>query len=125
MGFRSTFVSDHYSVEIPEWFKEKYKEWLNCEQMPLSSKWETKTYGTFGEVCEDFQKVLQECKDEDMPTHWDKYFVRFVWLHECGGVTVVKVNRNEIIYLEPTNWEKTEGVTHRYCYDCSEPKGTL
>ena len=129
MGFRSTLITQHNYLPLPEWFVEKYKDYLyingldkknnhhDGNGLPLASKYEFKTYFEIGEgLPADIQKVMQESPD-DIPRE-----LVFVWLHECGGITRVQIDRDHIVYSEPTEWEVTEGVTHDYCYGCSDIK---
>lgn len=125
MGFRSTLVSEHNYLPLPEWFVEKYKEYLyingvdklvepNRGSLPISSKFEFKTYFPIAEgLPVDIQKVMRE------NTNGTTKLV-LVWLHECGGITRVQIDKESIVYSEPTGWEVTEGVTHDYCYGCSD-----
>lgn len=111
---------------MPEWFVEKYKDYLNFngeagkECLPLSSKFEFKEYSEKGtQLPHDLQRVMQECTKSIS----DKLV--FVWLHECGGITRVQITKDSIGFSEPSEWERTYGVTHDYCYECSDiPKAT-
>lgn len=129
MGFRSTLITQHNYLPLPEWFVEKYKDCLYFnganrsgenaqENLPLASKFEFKTYFPIGEqLVPDIQKVMQEYKDEDGDEPRD---LVLIWLHECGGITRVQINKDKVVYSEPTEWKITEGVTHHYCYGCSD-----
>lgn len=113
MGFRSSFTTQHYSISWPDWFIDKYTDHVWFWQGHLSSKGEWKEYSTYSELAEDIQKAIK----------WDK--VRFknlvlVWLHECGGITRVQIEKDEIFLSEPFSWDAVTQVTHNYCYGCSD-----
>lgn len=118
MGFRSTFVTDDCCYEWPAWFREKYP----CVHFPekggpIASKFEAKTYGMYGdEFLADVQRVYRENTQDD-----DEFYMSLVFLHECDGVTRFQIYRDKIVSTEPQGWEKTDGVTHSYCYGCSDP----
>lgn len=116
MGFRSTMITDHaqYGWETPEWFREKYP-WLNAERFPLSSKAEVKFYSCVAQepVFVDMQKLLRE--RENPP---DEIIAALV--HECGGITRVKITKESITAKIPTEWEDKEDTGHDYCYGCSD-----
>jgi hypothetical protein len=125
MGFRSTLVTQHNYLPLPEWFIEKYKDrfYMNGSDypdgtkngLPIASRFEIKTYFPHGEeLPADIQKVIRESADDT------SIELVFVWLHECGGITRVQIDKDNIIYSEPTEWEVTQGVTHHYCYGCSD-----
>jgi len=112
MGFRSTFCTQDYSIEWPLWFKEKYH--TLCFDGGISSSREYKKYGNYlGDLDEDIQKALNECGFGD-----DNFIL--VYLHECGGITRVQIEKDKIYYSEPTYWELTKGATHSGCYECSD-----
>lgn len=127
MGFRSTLTSQHNYLPLPEWFVEKYQDYLYINGkdregndshagLPISSKYEFKTYFPTAEgMPEDIQKVIRE-NPEASPE------LVLVWLHECGGITRVQIDKDKILWSEPTEWKQTDGVTHDYCYGCSDPR---
>lgn len=120
MGFRSTFITEDTAIleYFPLWFKEKWdKQIMFGVGSVIASKWEAKTYGPYLSLETDIQKVLSENKhkgDEEEP------YLVLVYLHECEGITKLKIYEDKIIYSEPTGWKKTDGVTHSYCYECSD-----
>ncbi len=130
MGFRSTLITQHNFLPLPVWFVEKYKDYLYINGvdkenpredekagLPFASKYEFKTYFPTAEsLPADIQKVIRESTENVSPS------LVFIWLHECGGITRVQIDKDNIIYSEPTEWKKTEGVTHDYCYGCSDIK---
>lgn len=120
MGFRSTMTTEHYYQEIPQWFLEKYPDLAYGamkEQrwsFPISLRGERKFYDKFSEqeIFVDIQKILREKDIDD---------ISVVLLHECGGITLVKIGRDKISGREPVEWKEVEMVEHNYCYGCSEP----
>ena len=121
MGFRSTLITEDIGLSLPEWFVDKYRDyfWMCDEEgkfyFPISTKFEIKTYFPTGEeLPKDLQRVLNEqeggCNND----------LVFIWLHECGGITRVEIHKDKIIYTEPVGWKKVDGITHDYCYGCSD-----
>lgn len=120
MGFRSTFTTECYSIEWPDWFVEKYKEWVHFpgdRKGSISSSTEGKTYGIFEDLHSDIQKVI------DWEWLSPLNFV-LVYLHECGGITRCQIERDRIVWSEPDGWRETDGVCHDYCYGCSDAPTT-
>ncbi len=122
MGFRSKMMTEDYSgLMIPDWFVHKYP-YLSYGKsgrqyiMSLSDVWERKYYGELAkeELFLDIQKVLVE--NEYGQT------LSVVLLHECGGITLVLINKDAIRAREPLTWKEVEYVEHNYCSGCSEPK---
>lgn len=114
MGFRSVFIAaDHYLTIWPDWFLAKWGEACHFAEGrgAFASKRECKAYVTWRELPADVQRAVDW--DADGPN-----FV-IVFLHECGGVTRCQIMRDRIIWSEPTGWEQTDGITHDYCYGCS------
>lgn len=60
MGYRSTLTTNDNSCKIPQWFKDKWQEYLHCERMPISTKGEYKTYGVLAGLEADLLKVIKE-----------------------------------------------------------------
>ena len=125
MGFRSKLMSEDFSgIQVPDWFIEKHPKlhygWDTWKPiLSISSRSERKFYSKFKEedIFVDIQKVLQENEFTG--------FMSVVLLHECGGVTLVKISKDKIIGQEPIEWKEVEEVEHNYCYGCSEPKSTI
>ena len=119
MGFRSTLVSEDFGQVAPDWFIEKY-DWLSFSSwngktcIGISSVNERKFYAEFEntELFIDLQRVLKELKMKSVYT--------VVLLHECGGITLVKISQDEIYGREPLTWKEVKGVEHDYCYGCSD-----
>lgn len=115
MGFRSTFVSEDTDTLWPEWFRTKYAGIIYFNQDfrgPVASRAEYKTYGLIGDLPADIQKVLiEENKDNNLTV---------VYLHECEGVTRCVISQESINWSEPVTWKATSGITHIYCYGCSD-----
>lgn len=115
MGFRSTFVTNDYSIQWPNWLKEKYKDSVNFDSC-ASSKSEQKFYGTWNNLVQDFHKALNEIDYFKHEQH-----LTILILHECDGVTRYQLYKNEIVCSEPTPfncWERKKEITHHYCYNC-------
>ena len=121
MGFRSNFITEHIAgVKVPDWFVEKYPNhfvYKNSEDknsFPIIQPYETKFYSKLDEteIFTDIQKVLVEEDYEGIMT--------LILLHECGGITKVKITQETITGMEPTKWKKVQSVEHSYCYGCSE-----
>lgn len=118
MGFYSTFVTEDAYIEWPDWFIEKYKDWVYFKDNKsglISSKQESKTYSTWEDLPEDIQKVLKESSEWD---YKDNFIL--VYLHECGGITRCQINGFSITWSEPETWKEVDDVTHNYCYGCSD-----
>ena len=111
MGFRSTFTIESYALKYPSWFIEKYESTINFNDSIISPKSECKTYSAWEDLDIDIQKVIIE-------NNIDK--IVLVYLHECEGITKVIINKNSIVYLNPTGYELVDGVTHYYCYGCED-----
>lgn len=116
MGFRSTFTTEDFNIHWPEWFREKYANTVDFGRDgagSLHSKGEAKTYSASGwaDLPEDIRKAID----------WNEIdqFV-LVYLHECGGITRVQIERDIVKWSEPTGWSQTDGVNHHYCYGCSD-----
>ena len=114
MGFRSTFTSEDKNILWPDWFVTKYRGLIHFHpenRGPISSVHEAKTYMTWESLPEDIQRVMQQSRVDDLT---------IVYLHECGGITRCEIHNDQILWNEPSAWETTEGVTHHYCYGCSD-----
>lgn len=122
MGFRSTYISEHYAIEYPQWFKDKYEV---SKGGVIYSSVETKFPG---EVVLDTWKALKEIKWFEKDYELD---FNMVMLHECGGITKAQMGLEYLIIADPTDWEVIEKVTeqtdwvnaqghHLYCYECTD-----
>lgn len=115
MGFRSTLITESFAAkEVPSWFTKKYPHLVSSNGVfPISSKFEAKFYGMLEseETFIDLQKII-------VSVGLKKLIV--VLLHECGGITRVKITHNTITADEPTEWKKVDEVEHYYCYGCSD-----
>jgi hypothetical protein len=116
MGFRSTFVTEDYGQEWPQWFINKYADRLHfpVSRGPISTKFEIKIYDD--SIFVDMQKAMTEGQEVSQ--------VRVVVLHECGGITLVDINASGIRYSEPRAFESVDFIEHNYCYGCSDPNAT-
>ena len=118
MGFRSTFVSEHRGFEWPQSFRDKWEPmvFFAGDGSLIASRSEGKTYERWQALPEDIQRVIRETDRLNEIPHF-----RLIYFHECGGVTRVEITKDAITYSEPDSWSKTDGVTHHYCYGCSDP----
>lgn len=118
MGFKSTFTTEDLDITWPEWFCEKWKDLISFaaegNSGSLHTKKEIKAYGDGVELLSDIQTCVKQTRI--------KKFV-LVWLHECGGITRVQIEHDNIFYSEPETWSRTDEITHHYCYECSDVKG--
>lgn len=107
MGFRSTLTAqDHHGIVWPEWFRERYGLWLD-EAGRLSVATERKVYSPpFDGLPQDLQRALAEAGWFDR--YRSEVGYTYVWLHECGGITLVQVWPDRIVIVEPTDWEAVE-----------------
>jgi hypothetical protein len=121
MGFRSTFTTEDYGINWPEWFKVKYKDSIYFPDTTggLSSKMECKIYGIWIDLIDDIYEVLNY--NQFFKSTCIRNFI-VVFLHECGGITRYQIEKDRIIITEPIDWNIVDGVTHNYCYGCSEIK---
>jgi len=104
MGFRSTFVSEEICFTYPEWFKEKYKDYIIfTDWSMIASNGERKLYGG-EELCEDVQKVVQE---QTELTREDLDFC-IAFLSEDGVISKCRITRTEIKYYTLFEWKQEE-----------------
>ena len=118
MGFRSTLTTFSYYGEWPQWFREKYTDgFLVQDHGPLLSLFEHKKYGWYKNLHEDIQRAID----------WEYRAYQFVlvYLHECGGITRCQIEKDAIKWSEPLTWRLTDGITHEYCYGCSDAAKAL
>ncbi len=107
-------------IELPEWFTEKYADYFHFLEykskklFSFASKEARKYYGDLedDEELRDIQKVMIEGDIDGT--------LSVVLLHECGGITLVFITKENIKAREPRTWEDVSSVTHSYCYGCSE-----
>lgn len=120
MGFRTTMTTEDICLEVPKEFLDKYpyiraSKWNHPEKLslPLTLDTEIKFYELFEEteIFKDIQKLIIEQHIKD---------VQLVLFHECGGITKVIIYQDKIVGMEPTEWKQVSGVSHDYCYGCSE-----
>lgn len=115
MGFRSTFTTEGYTIQWPQWFRDKYAGviWFTEDGSgPLHSVREAKAYMRWKTLHEDIQRAID----------WGAFRKNFVlvYLHECGGITRCQIAKDAIKWSEPETWRTTEGVEHDCCYGCSD-----
>lgn len=123
MGFRSTITTEHFGMKMPGWFVEKYPNFQfggsngmeknDSPHLLITSRGEEKFYRVFAtdERFLDIQRVLREVEVKEIVA---------VLLHECGGITRIQISQDKIEGSEPISWKKVGGVTHDYCYGCSD-----
>lgn len=126
MGFRTTYISEDWNIQWPDWFREKHSTWINKQNM-IVSPCEIKFAD---EIMQDIHKSLLEVdwfKDWEL----DRAFA-VVGLHECGGVTKIDFTREKVFVGNPTGWDVEESDDwinsqhgHVYCYGCSDLKDKL
>ena len=92
MGFRSTLTTNHYGADLPDWFKEKYKDCLNFPSGTLVSSTEFKLHSGNG-FFYDYQQALIENGLLE-----GEFEVRFAVLAEDGIITKVIIRPAGIIY---------------------------
>lgn len=131
MGMTSAFITRGYSVHWPEWFVEKYSEFVNFDidkrdNSPcglISSKQELRPYSGdcgWGNLVTDIQKAI------DWNYHyWKAAPFVLVFLHDCGGITRCQIEETAIKWSEPINWRITKGIDHSSCYGCSDADGYI
>lgn len=99
MGLRSTLVSQDCDGKLPDWFKDKYNQWISFPRgLLISSKAERKFYDN--EFFEDYQKAVIESG------FWNKNDIGIVIvvLGEDDFISKVIIKENEIRYI----WMKNE-----------------
>lgn len=95
MGYRSTFITNDFYEEIPDWFVKKYQGQLNFGERDgkpaavIASKWERKFYGL--EEDELFEDIARVASEIDISFPIDGALV-----HEDGLVTAVHITPTEI-----------------------------
>jgi hypothetical protein len=103
MGFRSTICSEHYSGNLPDWFKEKYKQThLFPDGLLVVSKTECKYYTNV--FFDDYQKAVKESgfwDDSDLK-------ISIVVLAEDGFISKVVICKNRIKYYWLYSGEEDE-----------------
>jgi len=113
MGFRSVFITEDIAISWPEWFVEKWSQYVHFHEAtgPISSKYELKTYNKWKDLEEDVQKIIGG-------GFTDKIIM--VYLHECRGITRVEIYKDKILYSVPETWRVTQYIGHDECYGCSD-----
>jgi hypothetical protein len=119
MGFRSNFITENMGYEIPVWFIDEYPHYAYSQNtegkktLAFAQLYESKFYLPLKEDKRftDIQKVLQETKQNELVV---------ILLHECGGITRVKITQDSITAREPKIWKEVNNVEHSYCYGCSD-----
>jgi len=102
MGYRSTFVTDDKSLKLPAWFIEKWGDKIHVgadNRLPLSSKYEGKTYGMWVGLEEDLRRVVKE--DADW-TRWGDICIHIAFMGEDGVVSRSDIYADRIEGDHPT-----------------------
>ena len=97
MGYRSTFITDHWGFTFSESFVEKYKERYNFgseNSLPISSKYE---YKRFWDELED--DIVNELKLQN--SDWRIFGV---WLREDGKITRLVFTKEGVDDNENSHW---------------------
>lgn len=92
MGYRSTFVTDDNSLELPAWFLEKWGDKIHVgagNKLPISSRYEAKTYGIWQGLETDLQRVLRETGES-----W--HSVHIVFMGEDGALSKSEIFADRI-----------------------------
>ena len=104
MGFRSTLTTNHYGADLPDWFKEKYKDYFNFPSGTLVSSTEFKLHSGNG-FFYDYQQALIENGLLE-----GEFEVRFAVLAEDGIITKVVITKDDIAYFLMSQVQKVDGV---------------
>lgn len=115
MGYRSTFITQDYELELPEWFTEKYAHYRFNEEkdeynysLPMSSNWERKFYdGAQDPVWLDLAKVIREDTSQ-----WKPSVIAVAVLHEDGQVDRVLIEAYRVRLQRLTHTGET--VNHQF-----------
>ena len=106
MGYRTTFVSEHIYVPLPEWFVDKYESSVHFfirpeglfgggagdVTMPISSKYERKFYSSAEE--ELFVDLARVLRGLDKDEHVNR--IRIVLMHEDGEIDRVTITPEKV-----------------------------
>ena len=112
MGFRSTFISEDYHGNLPEWFMDKWRPKgiiVRPNTLMISSAGEMKMYSHGGLAIEDYQKALLEVGFFDEFT-----IMRIVVMTETGSITRVDLTKDGITFHRA---ELNEEFDDGSCYD--------
>lgn len=123
MGYRTTFVSEHIYVPMPQWFVDKWESSVHFYTrpegmygggagdltLPISSKFERKFYsGAEDELFLDLAKVLREIEDQEHIRD-----IQLVLMHEDGYIDRVTITPSKV---------KIEGCLQYDPEDCYNPQ---
>lgn len=92
MGYRSTFVTDDTTITLPEWFLTKWGDKIHVgagNKLPISSKYEAKTYGIWQGLESDLQRVVRETGES-----WSR--IHIVFMGEDGALSKSKIFSDRI-----------------------------
>lgn len=121
MGFHSSFTTKEYDITWPDWFVEKYSELVNFGKNNwgcISSKQPKKYYMAFEFILQDIQRALNE--QGFFNKHRDNFV--FVYLHNCGDITRVQIEAENILFSEVAEYKSVTEISHdSYCaFDCAQ-----
>ena len=117
MGYRTTFVSEHLYIPIPDWFLEKYQDSVHFYirpaglhgggegslTFPISSQYERKFYsGAEDELFLDIARVLRNSKEKLIRD------INIVLMHEDGEVDRVIVEPNKVTLQRSLRYDKDD-----------------
>ena len=108
MGFRSTICSQHYSGELPKWFKDKYNDLVSFpDGLLVVSIKDSKRYSN--EFFEDYQKAVKESG------FWNQSNIEIsiAVLAECGFISKVVVTDSEVRYYWVDDFTDGDGIWNR------------
>ena len=111
MGQRSTFVSEYYGSNLPEWFYDKYKDVINEPNGTLiSSKQEIKLYTN--DFLNDYHKALKESGILDEGIN-----IRMSVLTEGGHLTYINITSKGVeYYIDDFGYIQVDSVYHGGSY---------
>lgn len=93
MGFRSVLAAQHQQPEWPLWFVEKHPRCIDRGR--LGTRQEVAVYANDVPVLPaDIQRALTE-------GGWTRWPFVLVFLHECGGVTRVRIYQDRVLVETP------------------------
>ena len=118
MGYRTTFVSEHLYIPIPDWFLKKYQDSVHFYYdrpveiygggegkltFPISSQYERKFYsGAEDELFLDIAKVLRETNETLIKD------INIVLMHEDGEVDRVVIEPNKVTLQRSLKYDQED-----------------
>ncbi|MCG8381831.1 MAG: hypothetical protein MJA28_06385 [Gammaproteobacteria bacterium] len=114
MSFRSSFVCNNLDIVWPQWFFDKYREWVHFRDYPaglISSKVDFKQH-TIDPFLLDVQRAVRHSRLADTG-------LLFVFLHDCDGVSRCLVTQHAIEWSEALGWESVDDPYHDHGDGCN------